>query len=499
LSGEADSRSRERVGSVLSDKWTLEKLLGVGGMGAVYAAKHRNGARAAVKVLHPDLARNKEVRERFLREGYAANTVEHRGAVKVLDDDVVTSGPDEGTAYLVMELLEGESLEDRIERGDKVGEREFLGIAASVLEVLEAAHSRGIVHRDLKPENLFLAREEDGQTRVKVLDFGLARVPLGHSTTTYGMALGTPSFMSPEQASGKNDEIDGRTDLFSLAASGYRLVTGRRIHDGGSPVELVGKMANLPAPKIRTVDPNVSEPFARVIDRALEFRREDRYPNAAEMRSDVEKAIAELDAPSGRAPPPAPSSEPQALELESTVLEPEASSSQVEPSLAPAPRKRGSFLSTVVVLAALVAIGKIAFDARARLFGTVESALGASSASGEGSSASAPAVSTPPASSSVAAHVPEKPDAAVPAALAVVEAGASPQALDAGSAGMADADTDDADDDEGDDEDDAAAPDAAADASPAAQPHYAPQPAPRHPKPVPRKPVHHGTHKHANR
>ena len=101
---------------MLDDKWTLERLIGVGGMAAVYAATHRNGARAAVKVLHTDLSRHKEVRERFLREGYAANRVEHPGAVKVLDDDVVVSGPESGTAYIVMELLEGESLQDRIER-----------------------------------------------------------------------------------------------------------------------------------------------------------------------------------------------------------------------------------------------------------------------------------------------------------------------------------------------------------------------------------------------
>src|ERR1700733_1510658 len=107
LSEDAERRARERVGSALNEKWTLESLLGVGGMAAVYAGKHRNGARAAVKVLHPELARIPEVRERFLREGYAANRVEHRGAVSVLDDDVVQGGLDEETAYLVMELLEG--------------------------------------------------------------------------------------------------------------------------------------------------------------------------------------------------------------------------------------------------------------------------------------------------------------------------------------------------------------------------------------------------------
>jgi serine/threonine-protein kinase len=307
------SEARERVGRVLNDKWALESVLGVGGMAAVYAARHRNGARAAVKVLHPDLARHGQVRERFLREGYAANRVEHPGVVKVLDDDVVVDGPDAGTAYIVMELLEGRSLQERLESGPPMGEREFLVLAASVLDVLESAHARGVVHRDLKPENLFLVRApEDSRPapvsgrpplpslsdapRVKVLDFGLARLQESQALTSYGLALGTPSFMSPEQAAGRTDEIDGRTDLFALAATGFRLRTGRRIHEAANPVELVTKMANVPAPRIRDVAPDVTEAFARVIDRALQFRRKDRYESARAMLADVRLAIASLDA-----------------------------------------------------------------------------------------------------------------------------------------------------------------------------------------------------------
>jgi serine/threonine protein kinase len=318
LTEHAESLAHERVGCVLDDKWTLERLLGIGGMAAVYAATHRNGARAAVKVLHPDLSRLKEVRERFLREGYAANRVEHAGAVRVLDDDVVASGPESGTAYIVMELLEGESLQDRVERGSPLGELEFLSIAASVLEVLEAAHARGVVHRDLKPENLFLVRPVgDGAAatgpKVKVLDFGLARLVQGQAITSYGLALGTPSFMSPEQAAGRIDEIDGRTDLFALAATGFRICAGRRIHEATNPVDLVRKMASIAAPRVRSVRPEVSEACARVIDRALEFRREDRYESATAMREDVERAIAELEVrgPTQLAvPAPPPSGQP---------------------------------------------------------------------------------------------------------------------------------------------------------------------------------------------
>ncbi len=397
------------MGTVLSDKWTLERLIGVGGMAAVYAGKHRNGAKAAVKVLHPDLARHKEVRERFLREGYASNRVEHPGAVKVLDDDVVASGDDAGTAYIVMELLEGESLQDRLERGPPVGEREFLSIAEEVLEVLEVAHANNVVHRDLKPENLFLAKGEGGQPRVKVLDFGLARLLDGQTITSYGLALGTPSFMSPEQAAGRIDEIDGRTDLFALAATGFRLRTGRRLHEGANPVELVTKMANFAAPRVRTLSPEASEPFARVIDRALEFKRDDRYANAKEMREDVRRAMGELDghartvlamepppslkpasvppppratvpsAASVRPPPratvpsaasvrpptpPAPPAEPT-MELSESDLERSASAESSLPVLTPPPRrKRRSVLPWVTLLFFVGLGGKLWLDAR---------------------------------------------------------------------------------------------------------------------------------------
>ena len=332
MGDDAESRLKVREGNMLDGKWTLERLLGSGGMAAVYMARHRNGARAAVKILHPDLARNKEVRERFLREGYAANQVEHPGAVQVLDDDVIADGPDKGTAYIVMELLlDGESLQDRLERGPPMGELEFLRVAESVLEVLDAAHARGVVHRDLKPENLFLLGPPNAAhaQQVKILDFGLARLLQNQTITTYGLALGTPSFMSPEQAAGRIDDIDGRTDLFALAATGFRLGAGRRIHEADNPVELVMKMSKVPAPRLATVAPGASKPFARVIDRGLEFKREDRYETAAAMIKDVRLAIKQLEAGVGatrvanplRPPPPVPRAAKKRKEPSAATIE----------------------------------------------------------------------------------------------------------------------------------------------------------------------------------
>jgi eukaryotic-like serine/threonine-protein kinase len=298
-----------RVGTVLDEKWTLERLLGEGGMGAVYAGRHRNGARAAVKVLHPMLSLEPEVRERFLREGYAANRVDHKGAVKVLDDDVIAEGPEQGTAYLVMELLEGESLHDRAKRSPTLTEHELLEIAEQVLEVLVAAHGNGVVHRDLKPENLFLARASDeDRVRVKVLDFGLARLSDGGAATNAGRAIGTPAFMSPEQAGGKVDQIDGQTDIFALGATLFRVIAGRRVHEGDNPVQVLVKMQREAAPKLATVVGTVSEEFASVVDRALAFEKRDRFASAVEMLEAVRATRKALGcgAPSENLLPPLP-------------------------------------------------------------------------------------------------------------------------------------------------------------------------------------------------
>jgi serine/threonine protein kinase len=315
-----------RVGTVLDEKWTLERLLSEGGMGAVYAGRHRNGARAAVKVLHPILSREPEVRERFLREGYAANRVEHKGAVKVLDDDVIEAGPEEGTAYLVMELLEGESLDARARRFPALGEHELLEVAEQVLEVLVAAHGNGVVHRDLKPENLFLARDE-GRVRVKVLDFGLARVSDAGGATNAGRAIGTPAFMSPEQASGDVEAIDGQTDVFALGATLFRVASGRRVHDGENAIQVLVKMQREPAPKLASAMAGVSDAFARIVDVALAFDKKDRFASAAVMLDEVRAARERLgcSGPSSGLllpiPVPTPAASSEAIHLASGDVE----------------------------------------------------------------------------------------------------------------------------------------------------------------------------------
>jgi serine/threonine-protein kinase len=291
--------AQTRVGSTLRGKWHLDTLLGVGGMAAVYAATHRNGTRAAVKILHHELSVNDGFRRRFLREGQIANMVGHDGAVKVLDDDTA----EDGSVYLVTELLEGETLEDRCERcGGTLGEDEVLPIADQILDVLAAAHAKDLVHRDLKPENIFLTRV--GQ--VKVLDFGIARaraLSSGTTATQAGAMLGTPPFMAPEQARGLWNDVDGRTDLWACGATMFRLLSGRLVHQGRTPNEELLSAMSKPAPPLATVAPGVSPGVARLVDRALAFDMSDRWPDAAAMQEAVRNAyVQQHSAPISEAP-----------------------------------------------------------------------------------------------------------------------------------------------------------------------------------------------------
>ncbi|WP_437522452.1 protein kinase [Sorangium sp. So ce726] len=282
-------RPEALVGQVLRGKWRLERLLGFGGMAMVYAATHRNGMRGAVKILRRELSEDEEARSRFLREGYVANRVEHPGIVRVLDDDVT----DDGSVFLVMELLEGETVEARRARepGGVLGVSEVLGIADDLLDVLAVAHERGIVHRDLKPDNLFLTR----QGQLKVLDFGIARLrelssSPANASTRAGTLMGTPQFMPPEQARGQWDRVDPRSDLWAVGSTMYQLLSGRYVHEAETlPLLLLAAMTQ-PAPPVGSVLPALPPPIAGVMDVALAFDPDRRWPNARAMQRALRQA-----------------------------------------------------------------------------------------------------------------------------------------------------------------------------------------------------------------
>jgi eukaryotic-like serine/threonine-protein kinase len=281
----AHAQAAKRVGTVLKERWKVERLIGVGGMAQVFLATHRNGRAVAIKLMRPELATEPTFVERFLQEGYVANKVGHPGAVAVLDDDVA---PD-GVPFLVMELLRGKTLASKLEEAGPFPIDAALGIADAVLDVLAAAHDNGIVHRDIKPDNLFMT--DAGET--KVLDFGIARLREGvgpHGQTRSGMTLGTIGYMSPEQARGLTADVDARSDLWSVGATLFTLATGRCLHKAATPNEaLLLAMTERVAP-IRILAPDLPEPVCAILDRALAFEKSARFIDARSMQDAVRQA-----------------------------------------------------------------------------------------------------------------------------------------------------------------------------------------------------------------
>ncbi len=288
---EEDEQTRHaagRVGRLIRDRWHLDELLGVGGMAAVYAATHRNGKRVAIKMLHPELSHHAEARRRFIDEGYLANRVGHSGVVSIIDDEVA----EDGSAFLVMDLLEGETLDVRITRNVRLEPLEFLGLIDDLLDVLAAAHAKGIVHRDIKPNNIFLTRT--GQ--VKLLDFGIARLSDASrpNTTGSGSTVGTPAFMAPEQARGRSDELDGRTDIWAVGATMFVSLTGRSVHEADTNNEQLLAAMTQPAPSIASVLPGLPHALVDLIDRALAFEKDARWLDARAMQCALREVHARL-------------------------------------------------------------------------------------------------------------------------------------------------------------------------------------------------------------
>ncbi|MBI5534730.1 MAG: serine/threonine protein kinase [Deltaproteobacteria bacterium] len=317
-----------RVGSTIKEKWRVDALIGTGGMASVFSATHRNGQRVALKILHTVLAHDQAVKDRFLREGYVTNSVGHDACVAVLDDDLT----EDGAPFLVMELLEGETLRDLWKKsGRKLPVVRSLQIVDPVIDCLAACHAAGVIHRDLKPPNIFLTHKGV----VKVLDFGVAQLRSATAERTRaGTALGTPHYMSPEQAMGLTDQLDGRADLFSIGAILHALVTGHRIHTARTENEALILAATTPVPSIARLAPDLPVEVVKFIDKSLSWDRRNRHADAKEMLADLRKLVARLggagasvsraavaEGPSieveeGPEPTPAPEEEVEAEEME---------------------------------------------------------------------------------------------------------------------------------------------------------------------------------------
>ncbi|MCA9607681.1 MAG: serine/threonine protein kinase [Myxococcales bacterium] len=282
------------VGRTLSNVYVIEEKIGEGGMGSVYVARHVHlEKRFAVKVLVESVAGKNNAVDRLKQEAMAAANIDHENIVDVVNFDRT----EEGAVFIVMEFLKGESLADTLGRGP-LELHYALPITYQICRALHAAHEHGIVHRDLKPENVFLT-ERRGRTVAKILDFGISKVKKAESEqvrmTKTGQLVGTPLYMSPEQARGETD-IDRRVDIYAMGVMLYEMITGAPPFEGRNYFELLWKHGNEPPPSMRETNPNVYIPEALddVILTALAKAPDDRYQTMAELEEALKAAAPEV-------------------------------------------------------------------------------------------------------------------------------------------------------------------------------------------------------------
>ena len=278
-----------RLGTVLGGKWSIEGLLGQGGTGAVFLARHTNQSRVAIKILHARLLDHPTLVTRFRREGSLANRVNHPDILRVFDDGVT----DDGCPFLVTELLEGETLEqERVRMGGSIEVDKVLALGRRLCSIVQAAHEKGILHRDIKPQNLF--RTSSGE--LKVLDFGLGceSEPTEEGLTSVDSVLGTVGFMSPEQAQGRWDLVDEQTDVWAIGATLLKLATGLDAHDGATPQERLALAATTPVRRLEDRLPALSRSISVPLNRAMAFSRTERFGSACLLGD----ALAEAARPS---------------------------------------------------------------------------------------------------------------------------------------------------------------------------------------------------------
>jgi serine/threonine-protein kinase len=348
-----------RARTVLDGKYELLRLLGEGGMGTVYEARHLVlQRRCAVKCLRRELAHEPEAVKRFVREAQAASRTGHRGIIGIHD---VGTTP-EGGPYLVMELLEGRSLGAELAGGRKLPARRAAELAVQTLQALDAAHAAGIIHRDLKPENLFLADERDGPPTVRLLDFGVSRFTRGDGTdermTHTGAVLGTPAYMAPEQAAGRTD-IDRRLDIYAVGVILYQCLTGKLPFQGANYNQIIMQIATQPFPSARVAEPSIPPELDAVVLKAAAHDRERRFATAEEMARALAPFLAEGAATGpGRAaaPPESGADDPPAPATDS----PQTATPPAAPARRTEPGRRGGFRYVAGFAAAAVAAGGLA-------------------------------------------------------------------------------------------------------------------------------------------
>jgi len=339
------------VGQVVADRYHIVKKLGEGGMGQVYLGEHvKMGRRSAIKVMNPSMVHDPDAVARFNREASNASRITHPNVCAIYD---FGETPD-GLIYLAMEFIEGEPLTDLLEREGALPVPRATDIFLQTAEALQAAHDLGIVHRDLKPDNIMLTRRKSGGDTVKVVDFGIAKAvggdQPGQKVTKTGLVVGTPEFMSPEQLSG--DNLDGRSDLYSLALVFYRMLIGKLPFEATSVQETMIKRLTDEPTKLAEARPDLSFPagLQPVLDTALARTPMERYQTVAKFAADVAAVTGQ---PSAAAMPHTRSRGD--TEGKTQLLAPSGATQRI--SAASAPRKKRSLIPLVAGVVVVLAGG----------------------------------------------------------------------------------------------------------------------------------------------
>ena len=284
-----------RAGDLIHSRYRLVRLLGQGTSGAVWAARNELIERdVALKVMDPQVMGNRVLLQRFFNEAKAIGRVNHPSIVDILD----LGQAEDGSPFLVLELLDGEPLDARIRRDAVIDAETLFDICGGVAQALGLAHQHGIVHRDLKPANIFLHRMATGQLVAKILDFGISKVQGASSTnfslTKTGTVVGSPAYMAPEQAAGRED-LDGRADVWSLGVVMYEALTGVLPHEAPNYNALMVRILTHDVGTIRERKPDLPQKVSTIVDACLQRQREKR-PTAQELGALMQEAVRELRA-----------------------------------------------------------------------------------------------------------------------------------------------------------------------------------------------------------
>jgi len=282
-------------GELIQSRYRLQRLLGSGASGSVWAARNELIDRdVALKVMRPDVAEDAVALQRFFNEAKASGRVRNPSIVEILD----LGQAEDGSPFLVFELLEGEGIDERLRREGTIPAETVLELLSGVARALELAHAQGIIHRDLKPANIYLTRGVNGQPIAKILDFGISKIfDTGHNftLTRTGTVVGSPAYMSPEQAAGRED-IDGRADIWSLGVVMYEALTGTLPHQAANYNQLMVRILTQDCDPVQTRKPDLPPGVCAIVDACLKRERDERTSNSGVLANQMEAALREMRA-----------------------------------------------------------------------------------------------------------------------------------------------------------------------------------------------------------